>query len=89
MNLFPHPAHSLPVPELKFDFRMSVTHGPYVRLGTTSAEIKNWIPINGGTWSGTFGSGTVVVGFADYLFLCHISSLREVAERRVKEWERG
>ncbi|KFY92811.1 hypothetical protein V500_04014 [Pseudogymnoascus sp. VKM F-4518 (FW-2643)] len=26
--LFPHPTVSLPVPELKFDFRMSVTHNP-------------------------------------------------------------
>ncbi|KFX99825.1 hypothetical protein V490_01643 [Pseudogymnoascus sp. VKM F-3557] len=60
--LFPHPLHSLPVPELVFDFRMSIKHSPYVRLGTSSAEIKNWIPINGGTWSGTFGSGTVVPG---------------------------
>ncbi|KFZ23330.1 hypothetical protein V502_02193 [Pseudogymnoascus sp. VKM F-4520 (FW-2644)] len=60
--LFPHPTVSLPVPELKFDFRMSVTHNPYVRLGTTSAEIKNWLSISGGTWSGPFGSGTVVDG---------------------------
>ncbi|KFY06925.1 hypothetical protein V492_07606 [Pseudogymnoascus sp. VKM F-4246] len=60
--IFPHPAHSLPVPELVFDFRMSIKHDPYVRLGTTSAEIKNWIPISSGTWSGKFGSGSVLPG---------------------------
>ncbi|OBT89073.1 hypothetical protein VE02_01944 [Pseudogymnoascus sp. 03VT05] len=62
LPLFPHPAISLPVPELKFDFRMTVTHSPPVRLKTTSAEIKNWIPIIGGTWSGTCGSGIVAPG---------------------------
>jgi len=62
---FPYPALSLPPPELSFDFRMSATLNPLVSVGSTPSGQRNWISFSGGSWSGSFGSGTVMPGGQD------------------------
>lgn len=62
---FPHPALSLPPPGLELDFRMSVTLNPRVSVGATPLGHRNWISFTGGSWSGSFGSGTVMPGGQD------------------------
>lgn len=58
---------------MKFEFRMSVQLNPSVSLGESSTGGKQtWTTISGGTWSGTFGSGTVVVRSFNPFFLLEL-----------------
>jgi len=38
---------------------------PLISLGSTPSGQQNWTSYSGGSWSGTFGSGTVVPGGQD------------------------
>jgi hypothetical protein len=58
---YPHPTLSLPHPSLNLDFRMSVTLNPRISVGPTPFGHRNWISFTGGTWSGAWGSGIVLV----------------------------
>lgn len=58
----PHPALSLPAPTLAFDFQMSVALNPKIGVGVVpSGGQRNWISFAGGSWSASWGSGTVHV----------------------------
>jgi hypothetical protein len=59
---YPHPQLALPRPTLTHDFRMSVTLSPAVSVGKAPFGERRWISFTGGSWSASFGSGTVVVG---------------------------
>lgn len=52
---------SLAPPALKFDFRMSVTLNPKIAVGSGPFGHRNWISFTGGNWTGTWGSGVVLV----------------------------
>jgi hypothetical protein len=58
---YPHPSLSLPHPTLSLDFRMSVTLNPRISVGPTPLGHRNWISFTGGRWSGSWGSGIVLV----------------------------
>jgi hypothetical protein len=58
---YPHPDLSLPHPSLTLDFRMAVTLNPKISVGPTPFGHRNWISFTGGTWSGCWGSGVVLV----------------------------
>ncbi|KAH8590592.1 hypothetical protein B0O99DRAFT_301677 [Bisporella sp. PMI_857] len=63
---FPHPDLSLPHPTLSLDFRMSVMLNPLISVGATPfGGHRNWISFSGGTWSGSWGNGTVLPGGQD------------------------
>ncbi|KAM3075411.1 hypothetical protein ACMFMG_007152 [Clarireedia jacksonii] len=62
---YPHPELSLPHPTLNLDFRMSVLLNPRISVGATPFGQRNWISFTGGTWSGSWGSGTVLPGGQD------------------------
>jgi hypothetical protein len=68
---YPHPSLSLPHPTLSLDFRMSVTLNPRISVGPTPLGHRNWISFTGGTWSGSWGSGIVLVGRFNYC-ICHL-----------------
>lgn len=57
---YPHPSLSLPHPSLSLDFRMSVTLNR-ISVGPTPLGHRNWISFTGGSWSGSWGSGIVLV----------------------------
>ena len=58
---YPHPNLSLPHPSLSLDFRMYVQLYPRISVGPTPFGHRNWISFIGGTWSGSWGSGIVLV----------------------------
>lgn len=58
---YPHPDLALPHPSLTLDFRMSVTLNPKISVGATPFGHRNWISFTGGSWSGSWGSGIVLV----------------------------
>lgn len=58
---YPHPELLLPHPSLNLDFRMSVTLNPKISVGPTPFGHRNWISFTGGSWSGSWGSGSVLV----------------------------
>ncbi|KAH7041495.1 uncharacterized protein B0I36DRAFT_358660 [Microdochium trichocladiopsis] len=59
----PHPDLQLPAPSLSFDFRMAIKLQPLIALGTVpGVGQRNWMSLDGGRWSATFGTGTVVTG---------------------------
>ncbi|KAI1337198.1 hypothetical protein F5Y15DRAFT_163825 [Xylariaceae sp. FL0016] len=62
----PHPELQLAAPELDFDFRMSVQLNPKAEVGIVpSGGMRNWISFSGGSWTATWGSGTVLPGGQD------------------------
>ncbi len=63
---YPHPDLSLPHPALSLDFRMSVLLNPKIPVGETPFGQRNWISFTGGSWSGSWGSGIVLVCFPIY-----------------------
>ncbi|KAH8803133.1 hypothetical protein F5884DRAFT_888264 [Xylogone sp. PMI_703] len=64
-SAYPHPTLSLPHPSLNLDFRMAVKLEPRISVGPTPLGQRNWIAFTGGTWSGTWGAGTVLPGGQD------------------------
>lgn len=61
VSAYPHPNLSLPHPSLSLDFRMSVALNPKISVGPTPFGHRNWISFAGGTWSGSWGTGIVLV----------------------------
>jgi hypothetical protein len=61
VSTYPHPNLSLPHPSLSLDFRMSVALNPKISVGPTPFGHRNWISFVGGTWSGSWGTGIVLV----------------------------
>ncbi|EME85801.1 uncharacterized protein MYCFIDRAFT_131195 [Pseudocercospora fijiensis CIRAD86] len=56
----------LPIPNLNLDFRMSVSLNPKISLGDSGPwGARNWISFHGGTWSASWGSGSVEAGGQD------------------------
>jgi hypothetical protein len=72
---YPHPNLSLPHPSLNLDFRMAVSLNPRISVGPTPFGHRNWISFTGGSWSGSWGSGIVLVcslpAFFMIAFLIH------------------
>jgi hypothetical protein len=59
---FPHPElTNIPIPTLTYDFRMCVTINPRIDIGSGPFGERKWISFQGGSWSASFGSGTVMV----------------------------
>lgn len=56
-----HPALSLPPPQLEADFRMKVTLNSTVATVMVGDGAKNWTTFTEGVWSGSLGTGVVVV----------------------------
>lgn len=57
----PDPVFEIPTPQLDLDFHMTVSLLPRVSVGPTPFGHRNWITFTGGTFTGSFGSGTVCV----------------------------
>ncbi|CAK1367627.1 unnamed protein product [Cercospora beticola] len=56
---------TLPVPKLALDFRMSAKLNPLIPVGEGPWGKRNWISFSGGTWTASWGSGTVEPGGQD------------------------
>lgn len=59
-----HPALSLPPPQLESDFRMKVMLSSNVATMAVVEGAKNWTTFTEGVWSGSLGTGTVVVSMS-------------------------
>lgn len=73
-DIFPYPTLPLPTPVLTHDFRMSVQLNPRISVGKTPFGDRKWISFRGGSWSGSFGTGSVLVSStcssrSDYLLI--------------------
>ena len=60
----------LPIPQLKFDFRIWVDLNPRIDLGQGPWGQRNWISFKGGKWFATWGKGIVLAasGLGDAQF---------------------
>jgi hypothetical protein len=56
-----HPSLSLPPPLLEVDFRMRVVLNPNVATMAVGDDFKRWTTFTDGVWSGSTGTGCVVV----------------------------
>lgn len=61
---YPHLNLSLPHPSMSLDFRVSITLNPSIKLGAS-----DWDSVKGGTWSGDWGGGVVLVCLLFLLFM--------------------
>ncbi|KAI0018861.1 hypothetical protein F4780DRAFT_781070 [Xylariomycetidae sp. FL0641] len=65
-DVLPHPELTLPVPQMSYEFRMSVELNPKLAVGIVpSGGLRNWISFSGGSWAATWGAGTVMPGGQD------------------------
>lgn len=59
-----HPNLSLPPPQLEVDFRMRVVLSTTVATMATESGSKDWTTFREGVWSGSLGTGSVVVRYS-------------------------
>ncbi|RFU30622.1 hypothetical protein B7463_g5724, partial [Scytalidium lignicola] len=83
-SAYPHPTLSLPHPSLNLDFRMAIKLEPRISVGPTPLGQRNWIAFTGGTWSGTWGAGTVLSGGQDCQLVTPDNSTRVEANYLLK-----
>ena len=60
-SVYPYPNLSLPHPNLSLDFRISLKLGDRIPVGSNSLGRQTWISFTGGSFSGSWGTGIVLV----------------------------
>lgn len=58
-----HPGLSLPPPQLEVDFRMKVMLDTNAATTSVDSESRSWTSFIEGVWSGSLGTGSIVVSW--------------------------
>ena len=74
--LLTSPSLPIPIPTATHDLRITVDLHPKIFVGTSTWGHRNWISFSGGSWTATWGRGTIEPGGQDSQLVTHDLSTR-------------